>query len=81
MSFITGRTGTYCWYVGGGGVVGGGGKSTIVKGLFKGVQGVQTHPPEIFRFFWKSEGKGKGKGKRKKGCWGEGCYLLTYFWG
>ena len=50
MSFITGRTGTYCWYVGGG-VVGGGGKSTIVKGLFKGVQGVQTHPPRNFQIF------------------------------
>ena len=47
------------------------------KGVFKGgVQGVQT-PPEIFRFFLKSE----GKEIEEKGMWGGGGYLLTYFWG
>ena len=51
------------------------------KGVFKGgVQGVQT-PPEIFRFFLKSEGK-EIERKRKKGMLGGGGgYLLTYFWG
>ena len=43
--------------------------STLGKGVFKGrgggVQGVQT-PPEIFRFFLKSEGK-EIERKRKKG--------------
>ena len=41
------------------------------KGVFKGgVQGVRT-PPEIFRFFLKSEGK-EIESKRKKGMLGVG---------
>ena len=44
----------------------------IGKGVFKGgVQGVQT-PPEIFRFFLKSEGKEIERKRKKKGCWGGG---------
>ena len=39
-----------------------------------------TPPPKIFRFFLKSEGK-EIERKRKKGCWGGGGYLLTYFCG
>ena len=43
----------------------------MYKGVFKGgVQGVQT-PPEIFRFFLKSEGK-EIERKRKKGMLGGG---------
>ena len=44
----------------------------VVKGVFKGggVQEVQT-PPEIFRFFLKSEGK-EIERKRKKGMLGGG---------
>ena len=47
--------------------------SHIGKGVFEGeVQGVQTPPPpEVFRFFLKSEGKEIGR-KRKKGMLGGG---------
>ena len=44
-----------------------------------GVQGVQT-PSKFSDFFLKSEGK-EIERKRKKGMWGGGGYLLTYFWG
>ena len=55
--------------------------NTLVKGVFKGgVQGVQT-PPEIFRFFLKSEGKERERKRKKKDVGGGGGYLLTYFWG
>ena len=46
----------------------------ICKGVFKG--GVQT-PPEIFRFFLKSEGK-EIERKRKKGVVGGGGGLLLH---
>ena len=36
-------------------------------------------PPEIIRFFLKSEGKEIERKRKNKGCWGGG-YLLTYFW-
>ena len=52
------------------------------KGVFKGgVQGVQTPPPpEIFRFFLKSEGK-EIERKRKKGMLGGGGLPLNIFLG
>ena len=55
------------------------------KGVFKGggFRGFKPPPPEIFRFFLKSEGK-EIESKRKKrdvGGGGGGGYLLTYFWG
>ena len=43
-----------------------------------GVQGVQTPPPEIFRFFLKSEGK-EIERKGKKGMWGGGGLPLNIF--
>ena len=44
----------------------------MYKGVFKGgIQGVQTPPPKIFRFFFKSEGK-EIERKRKMRCWGGG---------
>ena len=50
------------------------------KGVFKwGFRGFNP-PPEIFRFFWKSEGK-EIERKRKKKMLGGGGNLLTYFWG
>ena len=50
------------------------------KGVFKGgVQGVQT-PPEIFRFFFKSEGK-EIESKRKKRDVGGGGLPLNIFLG
>ena len=45
-----------------------------------GVQGVQTPPPEIFRFFLKSEGK-EIERKRKKGVLGGGGFPLNIFLG
>ena len=55
---------------------------TILKGVFKGVgvQGVQPPPPEIFRFFLKSEGK-EIERKRKKGLLGGGGLPLNIFLG
>ena len=51
-----------------------------IKGVFKGgVQGVQT-PPEIFRFFLKSEGK-EIESKRKKGMLGVGGLPFNIFLG
>ena len=53
-----------------------------LRGGGGGVQGVQT-PPEIFRFFLKSEGNDIEKKRKKKEFFfgGGGGYLLTYFWG
>ena len=51
----------------------------LYKGVFKGgVQGVQTPPPEIFRFFLKSERK---EMERKKGMLGGGGLPLNIFLG
>ena len=53
----------------------------MTKGVFKGgFRGFKPPPPEIFRFFLKSEGK-EIERKRKKGMLGGGGYLSTYFWG
>ena len=55
-------------------------RNSSAKGVFKGgVQGVQT-PPEIFRFFLKSEGK-EIERKRKKGMLGGGGLALNIFLG
>ena len=51
------------------------------KGVFKGGGGSGgSNPPEIFRFFLKSEGK-EIERKRKKGCWGGGGLPLNIFLG
>ena len=57
-----------------------------LKGVFKGgVQGVQTPPPEIFRFFLKSEGKEierkRKKMKRDRGGGGGGGGIVNIFFG
>ena len=45
---------------------------SVTKGVFKGgVQGVQT-PPEIFRFFLKSEGKEIERKRKKRDVGGGG---------
>ena len=48
------------------------------KGVFKG-GGVQTPPPEIFRFFLKSEGKDIERKRKKKGMLGGGGLPLNIF--
>ena len=46
--------------------------SVVAKGVFKGgVQGVRT-PPEIFRFFLKSEGKEIERKRKKRDVGGGG---------
>ena len=54
-----------------------------IKGVFKGgrVQGVQTPPPEIFRFFLKSEGKEIERKRKKKVLGGGGGLPLNIFLG
>ena len=53
----------------------------VLKGVFKGgVQGVQT-PPEIFRFFLKSEGKEIERKRKKRDVGGGGGLPLNIFLG
>ena len=52
----------------------------LAKGVFKGGFRGFKPPPEIFRFFLKSEGKEIERKRKKKGCWGGGGYLLTFLW-
>ena len=53
---------------------------SLSKGVFKGGGSGGSNLPEIFNFFFKSEGK-EIERKRKKRVLGGGGYFLTYFLG